>query len=297
MTDESQLSVEVITVDKRPQIPAEVLGEKVTESPTFREVFTLDVENVAADGSGTVKATFTELELSGVSLVTKLLEGIEDIGEVSLEGGNFRMTLCQDGRVTTVTGMNALADEVSEKQMKAMLKQAERLPRQSRDEFESRIAQVKDALGTMAGALLGDDSTRERMEGWLNIYPASPVRVGDTWNKTRATYNPFAPIVIADTWQLKESRDGVATLERRADITPNNQAPPLEILGLRVRMGFTGKVTGTVEVDEKTGWILLSTMTSDVRYERTIERSGGGQVRFQARMRGITRVETSKNPT
>lgn len=225
MTDESQLSVEVITVDKRPQIPAEVLGEKVTESPTFREVFTLDVENVAADGSGTVKATFTELELSGVSLVTKLLEGIEDIGEVSLEGGNFRMTLCQDGRVTTVTGMNALADEVSEKQMKAMLKQAERLPRQSRDEFESRIAQVKDALGTMAGALLGDDSTRERMEGWLNIYPASPVRVGDTWNKTRATYNPFAPIVIADTWQLKESRDGVATLERRADITPNNQAP------------------------------------------------------------------------
>ena len=26
-------------------------------------------------------------------------------------------------------------------------------------------------------------------------------------------------------------------------------------------MGFTGKVTGTVEVDEKTGWILLSTMT------------------------------------
>jgi len=62
-------------------------------------------------------------------------------------------------------------------------------------------------------------------------------------------------------------------------------------------MGFTGKVTGTVEVDEKTGWILLSTMTSDVRYERTIERSGGGQVRFQARMRGITRVETSKNPT
>ena len=277
-----------VTITQDLQITQEFMGNKMTQPVKTRQVFAMNVESIDAEGWATVNVTFKDYDLPDMGGFGGGFGEMGDLGDLSLEGKGFTMAVSPDGRVTAVRGMNAIATELGKK-MKEMLEDVNMdsfpMPPQMQAQMKSKMG---DSLQTMLRERAGDDAIREQMEQVFAIYPDMPVGVGDSWTKTQALSKGMAPMTISEAWTLTGRKDGVATLECQAEIAPNPSARPLKVMGVTVKMELTGKQTTTVEVDEKTGWILTSTTTEDL--QGTTE---AGPMSIPVHREGTTWVQTA----
>lgn len=123
-----------------------------------------------------------------------------------------------------------------------------------------KVEPVSDQTATAAGY---DDSTiRQMMEQSLNIYPDKPVNIGDTWERTYRTNIGFMDMQVASKYKLVSVANEVAHLEVNAVIS-SEPGGAAAMQGMKMEMNGTQK--GTMDIDLKTGLILDSKFTQDVK--------------------------------
>jgi hypothetical protein len=235
-------------------------GGRVTTSQTMTQVLKYVVEDVAADGSATLRQTFQSIRMETVNPTGKFVidSGVRETSQnpmvegmrgvlAAMAGESVVIELAPDGAVRRVDGASRIADKIS-KVMAA----------------DPAAAQAGQGLRTS----LSDEALKTTLEQTFPRLSGPPVKVGDEWQGTLAMGNPaIGRITGRSTFTLKAiegaadaavARIAVA-LVLRQDVVP----PPSGPAGMVMTLG-QAKGAGEIVFDVARGFIQKSTMKTDL---------------------------------
>lgn len=231
------------------KIVQEMMGRKISTDQKMGFGFSFKITKVEPDGAMTADARYESIlfKVKGAAGAveydsTKPPAEIPPAarGFAALVGEGFSLTFTSTGHVTAVSGINKMIDKVF------------------RDVGVAEKA-TKDALK----AQMGDKAMKEMMEKMMAIYPDKPVGVGDVWRKDVAMGGMIG-MNVANTYKLTRRKEGVTTLTVSSKITPNADNKPLDVGGMKISSKLRGSQKGTMQIDERTGWIRQSKVVQDV---------------------------------
>ena len=235
-------------------------GGRVTTSQTMTQVLQYAAEEVAPDGSATVRQTFQSIRMETVNPNGKFVidSGVRETSQnrmvegmravlAAMAGESVVIELAPDGAVRRVEGASRIADKVS-KVMAA----------------DPAAAQAGQGIRTS----LSDEALKTTLEQTFPRLSGPPVKVGDQWQGALAMGNPaIGRITGRSTFTLKAiegaadaavARIAVA-LVLRQDVVP----PPSGPAGMVMTLG-DAKGAGEIVFDVAKGFIQKSTMKTDL---------------------------------
>jgi hypothetical protein len=221
------------------EIRQEVSGESMDLIQTVGTGYTFLVDSVDEGGDYHVSVTYRSIRYQGSGLLGDVNYDSEnpqeDMDLISLAydamlGKSLRMTMTEDGKVSSVRGADELIQGIVE-----------------------NTGLGDGVFGVSVEDLLqdrfGEEALREMMRNWMVPYPDYPVRRGDTWVR-RIEMTAGFPTTAEQRWTLEGRKDGIATVGLRAEIEADTSMVTPAGLMFSVR----GRIEGTLEVDEETGW-------------------------------------------
>ncbi|MEL6719885.1 MAG: DUF6263 family protein [Bacteroidota bacterium] len=102
-------------------------------------------------------------------------------------------------------------------------------------------------------AQFGAETIKQSMSQMTGFFPDEPVKVGDTWTKSNKVEAGMA-MLVETTYTLRERKDGTAFIDFNAKVTSDPDAKGIEMMGMQMQYDLAGTQSGTIQVDEKTGW-------------------------------------------
>ncbi len=230
-----------------------LMGQTQTITQSIGMGYTYQVQSVDPDGSMWVKITYDWVSYKQDSPMGKVSYDSANppatvpqaaIGYAALVGRGFSAKITPTGEMTDVRGAD---------QMVAEILGAMNLPAGS----------ARDQVEALLRTQLSDEALKDSFEKAALFYPDKPVAVGDSWSGQIALASGM-PMILDTTWTLKARKNGVATVETRSDARPNPGAKPLELAGMSISYELSGVQSGSMDLDEKTGWLLGGTLKQDV---------------------------------
>jgi hypothetical protein len=141
----------------------------------------------------------------------------------SLKGKSFIIKVDKEGKVTEVSGMQQIGESI----MKQL-----NLP-------EDRKAVVAQTFSTQ----FNDETMKDMFSQSFNIFPAKPVKVGDSWDK-KISLTRNIPMDMATTYTVKSIEGNNVTIDSKSKININGPSK------------MSGDQTGTLLVDAQTGLVI-----------------------------------------
>jgi hypothetical protein len=155
----------------------------------------------------------------------------------TLIGKPFTLNVAPDGSVKSVTGMDAIAGNMT-RAVAADGQMAAQVSAQMKQQFS-------------------DEAVKNMFEQSLKIYPASAVKPGDSWNTESTAAVSGMNTTVKTRYTLKEVKKNEATIavESTVDMQP----------GAGVEGKLSGTQTGTMLVDVKTGMPVSSELSQNIK--------------------------------
>jgi hypothetical protein len=120
----------------------------------------------------------------------------------------------------------------------------------SPDQKQQIMSQVEQSFG--------EKGLRGSMETFMQVYPDHRVNVGDSWT-TSSTLSASTEMDMTSTYTLEQVTEKFYVLKMKADLSANQID---EFSGAKIQMN--GTMTGTMNVDRKTGWISNGELIQDI---------------------------------
>ena len=206
----------------------------MTLEQTLGQVWKEAVEDVATDGTTTLRGTFESINVDmsmptgRVAYDTEHPESASDPGSMlktmfaNMIGESFTVVLSPAGVVQRVEGLTRLADKM--------------------------FASLPASAGPMLGGfrqVMNDDAMKQNMSQAYPSFPDRPLKTGDTWNDQVTTANPIGTMTISSASTLKNVAGAgdtqVATIASTLTLRQDSSTPGAGPMGL------------TVKLDEATG--------------------------------------------
>jgi len=204
------------------------------------------VEDVQSDGSMVLKITYdsmvfkTESPMQGQNMEYDSTKPDNTDGPLTsimgaIVGQSFTIVVTSEGKVKEIKGA---------------------------DEFLNRIqgeintlsdAQTRATVEASLKSQYSAEALKANMENSFYMYPDKPVGIGDTWQR-RTALNQAFPMIVNTIYTLKERKDGIAVIDIFAMIQTDKTAGPSEMGTMKMQYNMSGSVTGTMEIQESTGW-------------------------------------------
>jgi hypothetical protein len=227
------------------QVNQTVMGMTQDLDQTMQTIYRFDVTEVDEEGVALVKWTQESILLrqqgpmgtieydssDSAAASTPLVQGY-----AAMVGKEFRARIAPTGAVTDVQGFDAVLEELL-------------------TEMPLGEGQQAEAVRESLRGQIGDEAMADMLTSTLAIYPTEPVGVGDSWSR-RVEISTGFPVITETTWTLKERRNGRAVIDVQSTVSANPEAPPLQMGAMAIRIELAGDQSGTIEVDEATGWIV-----------------------------------------
>jgi len=122
---------------------------------------------------------------------------------------------------------------------------------------------MAQAMKDMIKNFAGEDRIKEMGGEMMTSFPDEPVAIGDMWYDITSIEVGF-PLYLDVTYILKDRKDGIAFIDVISKMDMGDQDSKLiEMEGMKMNMQMTGTQTGTVEVDEATGWMIKSNINQN----------------------------------
>ncbi|MCK4330156.1 hypothetical protein KAX02_09965 [candidate division WOR-3 bacterium] len=227
--------------------------------------YTFDVEDVDFNGSITVKVTYHSILFKQDGPMGKFEYDSSNppvaippmaMGFNALVGQSFTMIISPEGNVKDIYGVDEMLSN--------MIEQLD-LP---------DFPMMDDLMKNLKGQF-GDEALKENMEKMMAVFPDSPVGIGDRWTKRLVLSRGF-PVILDNTWTLKARKDGLAIIEVRSVVEPNEEAPPIDMGIMKINYKLSGEQKGTMEIQEVTGWPVQGELTQ--KFSGQVEMEGATQL-------------------
>jgi hypothetical protein len=169
----------------------------------------------------------------------------------AMVGQSLDVTVTPAGKVTDVKGLDAMVQKV--------------VAKASMDDVK------RSMLAQMVRKQYNEQQVKTTIEGGIAIYPDKPVAIGETWTRTM----PLDVGVSDSTYKLVGRENGKLTVEMHGTIGQAPGAKPLDMEGTKVTHKVAGEQSGTLIIDEATGWITGGQMKQDINDEVNLESADG----------------------
>ena len=116
---------------------------------------------------------------------------------------------------------------------------------------------------------------KQNLQTMFALYPDGPVAVGESWQR-KVTTSKGMPAVLEAVYTLKNRSSGVCTIELHAKVSPNPDAPPVEMGTGKREYELSGEQRGTMVVDEASGLPRKMTTTQVVSGTMTYKTTAYG---------------------
>lgn len=253
------------------------MGEEQEMSQKMGIAYTFDVEQLTEDGTAWVTATYR-----AVSFRMESPMGIAEFdsehpseegspaaqGFGALAGQSIRMQVSAQGRILKIEGVEAV--------LSRMIEAFGVGDGPGRQELEERLK-----------TQFGQEALMESFGNIMNIYPQIPVAVGESW-KQQFSVSQGMPMIFENTWTLRAREGGVATLDLVSEVAPNSEAEAVEMAGMKLRYDMSGRQTGSIDLQESSGWILRGSMALDFQGQVEVE---GADMRWPMSVKSLVRFE------
>ena len=125
-----------------------------------------------------------------------------------------------------------------------------------------------DAAGKQAAQkqweqFIGEGFIKKNITQLFQIFPDSAVHVGDKWRIFSDQHDEFKTQATT-FYSLKEINDGIATIESKGEMKAASPQP-INIMGYNVIPELQDEQKGEYELDIKTGMLLRSRITSNIK--------------------------------
>jgi len=230
------------------------MGQDMKMDMSMYVDFNYDVVDKNNDGYN-IRMSYQKMKINMTSPMTYLLdsESPENSSDKSsaeflksLMGVPVDIQLTQQGKVTSVSGVDKLVEKVD--------------------------AVNNPQFKQMFGQQFSEKTFEKAFEQFASYLPGRPVAIGDTWNVATSLSNNGIDIINKMTLTLKQVNDNVATIEFTGTLTTPEGGAVTNIQGMDAKVSVTGTQTGTTQLDMKTGWIVRSEATQ--KFTQNIEVMG-----------------------
>ena len=135
---------------------------------------------------------------------------------------------------------------------------------------------------------VGKDALKSSMEMMTRCFPENPVSVGDSWTNKSEVALMSADIVM--NWKLAESKAGVSVMEGTGTMKTKENNPFTKMNGYPMKFDITGDQQIQSKVDEKTGWVIESTTSSEINGKAIVDASAQGAGTMEIPMKIISKT-------
>jgi hypothetical protein len=266
------------------------VGEMTTDQSNV-QVFHMTVEDVAADGSATLRQTFESVHMEMSSPAGKAVfdSAAADkptdpiaaaIGTTmsAMIGESITIVLLPTGAVTRVEGMSRILDKV----MKTL----------------PQNPAMAQAIGQFKG-MMGDDAMRGLFEQSFMKFPDRAVKAGETWTGQFKMSNPiFGALTTTMTSTLKgiESVGGasIARITVMIAMAQDAEAKPSGLPGMTAKLADS-KGEGEILFDITKGRLQKSSFKSEMPVTMSLPGPAGGDLNSQMLVRNTITMEIVEN--
>lgn len=235
-----------------------VMGRSMDNHQVTTSVMAVEILSVDSDGIASARVTIESMKLQQDGPMGRIEYDSSDPPTVMdrttqaysmMVGRSFHMRLGPDGSVSEIEGMGTLMDELLDEMPNSELLTG---MRESMEEmFDSDM--FKTAMG---GAM----------------FPDHAVSVGDTWTGTAGAQGRMM-MTLVTTWTLSDRRDGIAYLDVRS-VVAEGEPKVIEMGLVSMTYDMVGEMSGTIEIDERTGWTIRSRMEGGYSGTITVDTPG-----------------------
>jgi hypothetical protein len=237
----------------------EVMGQNMDEKQQGTNTLQFTVESV--DEQGVTTATL-KTDMAG-TMLEAMSAAMPDETFEEMKNATLTVTIGPKGDVRTVTGMEPVVEKLVEGAKKAMDAQMADVPPQMKAMAASQMSQMMEGMTDAVRTMAGDEAAQKNLNALLGFYPAEPVGVDDTWSRTYEVMMP-APMQATAEYVVKARSGGVMSIDFKTTYAPMpDKAIDLGIMSMEFLM--RGTETGSMQVDEETGWIIAVSSTVDVK--------------------------------
>lgn len=159
----------------------------------------------------------------------------------ALAGSKFGVKMKENGEIISISGIDELYKKL-EKAITPLIKDANH-----RKQFLENFK-----LG------FNEAIMKEEFSKGINILPKEGAKIAGTWKETE-NLDPEGKIKNTTTYTLSKVENGVAEISVKGSIPKKSEKQTQE--GITATMSIEGTQSGTIKVDENTGWIQTSKMT------------------------------------
>ncbi len=215
--------------------------------------FDYEVMEKDADGRVKIKVTYTsvyikqESEMGSVEYDSKNPPAeIPPLAQsyAPLVGLGFTAKISATGKVSEISGIEEMYDK--------LIAEMDFLSGSHRTAVENALKEQ-----------FGETAITEMMEKAMTMYCSKPVGVGDSWTSDY-TLTQGMPLEMKNKWTLKERKAGIAFVDVKSKVSINPDAPGLDMGGVKIKYDVSGDQSGSLEIDESTGWVQSSKLTQQL---------------------------------
>ena len=252
-----------------------VNGQKQVILDSASVVFAFELLSVDEVGDMAIKVTYDSIRLNEEAPGGKVAYDSTLGGEVqplvrglaSLVGQSVTMRISPDGRVRSVTGADELVAKGIEK-------------------YNALSEPWRSSMSKILQDRFGNQPTSEMMQGLFGVYPEQPVAVGERWSRKFSMSIGTAECF----YKITDRKNGVLNIKTYATVTPDPDAPPIQMGLSLVKSELNGKQEGTLQLDEATGIPVGSKDTNSSSGNLVIVQ-GGSEIRIPSSSTSTTTVE------
>ncbi len=230
-------------------IKQNAMGQEIPMETEMTMVYLMDVKNKNAQETQT---QFTYQDVSYIISSPMMKMGYDSknpienptemdnmLGKIfsNLIGKPFTVTVAPDGSVNSVTGMEAIAEGMAQ--------------------AVATDGPIAAQMGASMKQQFSDASLKNSFEQSLKIYPANPVKVGDSWEAEQTLSISGMNTTTKTKYTLKEIKKNIAIIAVESTL---NMKPAAGMEG-----SLSGTQTGTMQVETKTGMPVSSEISQDIK--------------------------------
>ena len=252
----------VVELRSDVDVTMSLMGMEIPLPKGATERYALEVLSVDDSGAATAKVTTNIESLLGIwaAQFDTMGDGGSPLGKV----GDFDLTvtIAPDGTVRSVDGMEpvveSLVKDMKEEMQKQMVQLMANMSPQAQAEMAKRggLDGMLDEVAKGIREQLNDDKAQKKLQEVFDFYPSEPVRVGSTWSKDKTVDG----IKESTTYTVAARGGGVMNINVKTSVSGSYE-------GMDAASGDTslsGEESGTLQIDEATGWVLTGKMDSSV---------------------------------
>lgn len=256
-----------------------VMGQEQTAHQVMSMGVRYDVEDAAGDGQTRIHISYESIRLQVTTPMGGFTYDSSDTTATvpagakvfaALVGHGYTVVMAADGSDRHVEGWDSLMD--------SMLGSMSLPPGVTDEDMRTTLEDT-----------FGDDFMSNIMRAAVTTVPPRLGAVGDSWTCTNSVHGAF-PLTQKATWTLRSRKDGIGTMDVTSEVASDSTSTN-SVGAMSVRYAVNGRNTGTVEVEEATGWIIRSRIESELSGTATMEGTPMGAMQVPMNLKTLTTTE------